>query len=567
MKGVGSRWVFGGIALAFGIGACDEATPTGPTVGTVRVTATTSGPNPDTDGYTVSLDGGTGLALASTGGEVFFTNIAPGTGSVELTDVAGNCTVDGANPASATVTAGDTTTVAFDVTCTALASDLVVTTATTGDSLDADGYVVIVGADSAAIDINGTHTFADVAPGDIDVTLDGVAPNCTVTGGATQTVTVPVGANGTADFEIVCVGPAPAPGTVIVSTATSGDSLDADGYTVTLGALSDSIGINDTITFDSVPAGTSFAVLSGIAPNCTAAAGDSISVTLAGGDTVTAAFAVTCTAPTPVGPQEMIAFTTDRDGNDEVYLLDPDSTGGMNLTNDAGADGQAAWSPDSTRIAFTTDRDGNSEIYLIDADGGNLTNLTNDAGSDSRPAWSGDGTQIAFVTDRDGNSEVYVMNADGSSPTNLTNDAGADTEPAWSADGTKIAFATDRDGNSEVYSMDPDGSNPTNLTNDAGADSAPDWSADGTQIAFVTDRDGNSEVYAMNADGSSPANLTNDAGADGAPSWSPDGTRIAFVTDRDGNNEIYLMAADGSGAANLSNDAGSDRDPDWGVKR
>ena len=659
MKGVGNRWVVVLIALSWGLGACDEETPVGPTVGSVRVTATTTGADLDADGYTAALDGGAGLALPANGGEVFFSNVSPGTSSVELTDIAANCTVSGSNPASVTVTAGDTATVAFDVACTAVASDLVVTATTTGDSIDADGYQVVIGSDSTAIGVNDTVTFANVTPGDVDVTLDDVAANCAVTGGNTQTATIPTGGTGNADFVVTCTGPAtgsgtvvvstvttgdsldangylltlgalsdsigindtvtfdsvpagttvlaisdvatncstsagdsisitladgdtvsasfaiactaPAPsvGTVVVSTATTGDSLDADGYMLTLGALSDSIGINDTVTFDSVPAGTSTVTISGVAANCTVTGGDSISVTLAGGDTAQAPFAVTCTAPSGSSPQQLIAFTTDRDGNDEIYLLDPDSTTGTNLTNDAGGDGQAAWSPDSTRVAFRSDRDGNGEIYVINADGTGLTNLTNDAGDDGHPTWSADGTQIAFTTDRDGNTEVYVMNADGTGPTNVSNDSTAtDTEPSWSPDGTTIVFATDRDGNFEIYRIDADGSNPTNLTNDStSAETAPAWSPDGTEIAFVSDGDGNTEVYTMNADGTGWANLTNDGGADGAPAWSPDGTRIAFVTDRDGNDEVYLMAADGTGVVNLTNDAGNDRDPAWGVKR
>src|SRR3989442_1750383 len=92
------------------------------------------------------------------------------------------------------------------------------------------------------------------------------------------------------------------------------------------------------------------------------------------------------------------------------------------------------------RIAFTSNRDANHEVYVMNADGSHQTNLTNNAVLDEQPAWSPDGTKIAFRTDRDGNSEVYVMNADGSHPVNLTKNAANDQDPAWSPDGTKIAF-------------------------------------------------------------------------------------------------------------------------------
>ena len=65
-------------------------------------------------------------------------------------------------------------------------------------------------------------------------------------------------------------------------------------------------------------------------------------------------------------------------------------------------------------IAFVSDRDGNQEIYVMNADGSGLTSLTNNAADDYDPAWSPDGRQIAFYSDRDGNWEIYLMNADGS---------------------------------------------------------------------------------------------------------------------------------------------------------
>ena len=74
-----------------------------------------------------------------------------------------------------------------------------------------------------------------------------------------------------------------------------------------------------------------------------------------------------------------------------------------------------AWSPDGRRIAFTSERDGNPEIYVMNADGSGVTRLTyNDARDlDSFPAWSPDGRRIAFHSNRDGNFEIYVMNASG----------------------------------------------------------------------------------------------------------------------------------------------------------
>jgi hypothetical protein len=86
----------------------------------------------------------------------------------------------------------------------------------------------------------------------------------------------------------------------------------------------------------------------------------------------------------------------------------------------------------SGKIAFMSNRDGNSEIYVINQDGSGLVNLTNNPADDVYPAWSPDGSRVAFVSGRDGNYEIYVMNADGSDVTRLTNNPADDEYPAFS---------------------------------------------------------------------------------------------------------------------------------------
>ena len=77
------------------------------------------------------------------------------------------------------------------------------------------------------------------------------------------------------------------------------------------------------------------------------------------------------------------------------------------------ADGMA-WSPDRTRVAFTSNRDGDDEIYVMDADGSNKQRLTDNDADDRGPVWSPDGYVIAFTSDRDGDDEIFVMYVDGS---------------------------------------------------------------------------------------------------------------------------------------------------------
>jgi Tol biopolymer transport system component len=236
--------------------------------------------------------------------------------------------------------------------------------------------------------------------------------------------------------------------------------------------------------------------------------------------------------------------------------------------------GFGTFSGPNEQIAFYSERDGNQEIYVMNAaDGSNQTRLTSVNANDSDPSWSPDRTKIAFESERDGNANIYVMNADSTGLTRLTDDPADDSNPSWSPDGTKIAFNTNRDSteqgnfeNHEIYVMNAaDGSNLTRLTNNPAWDSLPRWSPDGTKIAFYSERDVNGDIYVMNAaDGSNQTRLTYNQVQDTGASWSPDGTKIAFTSEKDGNPEIYLMnAADGSEQTRLTNNTAAEGEPNW----
>jgi len=88
-----------------------------------------------------------------------------------------------------------------------------------------------------------------------------------------------------------------------------------------------------------------------------------------------------------------------------------DGTDLKKLTDHPAMDFWPAWSPDGRRprIAFTSNRDGNYEIYLMNSDGTGLRNLTNHPAQDNSAAWTPDGKNIAFVSNRAGGSDVYLL--------------------------------------------------------------------------------------------------------------------------------------------------------------
>src|SRR2546425_1147594 len=196
---------------------------------------------------------------------------------------------------------------------------------------------------------------------------------------------------------------------------------------------------------------------------------------------------VTAPRPAALSAQAMgvstsrIAFTSSRSGaRGDIYVMNPDGSGAVRLTDSPFLDGQASWSPDGRRIAFMSERDAigveePQNIYGMNADGSAQTRLTfcsNDFCSLSNPSWSPDGRQIAFEQFP---GFIWVMNADGSAATRLTDGSTLERDPSWSPDGRQIAF-TGVDGDREIYVMNADGSAPRKLTNNPFRDAAPAWS-------------------------------------------------------------------------------------------
>ena len=275
-----------------------------------------------------------------------------------------------------------------------------------------------------------------------------------------------------------------------------------------------------------------------------------------------------------------IAFVTRRDGNSEIYLMDPDGGNQTNLTNNSADDYSPAWSPDGAKIAFVSNRNGNEQVFLMNADGSNPMQLTFDLSYSYRPSWSPDGTRIAFSASQGeiSPSEIFVISSDGSHLTRLTNatsDLDWSGDPAWSPDGTRIVFDKGFFF-ADLYVINADGSNETRLTTDGWS---PYWSPDGAEIVFARSATPCYffdppfvpclyEIFAINATGNNSRQLTTTAYpfSNSSPTWSPDGTRIAFergdYNSSTNTSDIYVMNADGSNQTSLTSTRNNSA-PSW----
>jgi Ca2+-binding RTX toxin-like protein len=197
-----------------------------------------------------------------------------------------------------------------------------------------------------------------------------------------------------------------------------------------------------------------------------------------------------------------------------------------------------AWSPDGTQIAFTSNVDGNWEIYVVDADGGapptNVSRSPNN--EDLNPDWSPDGKEIVFQSCQFGTVgfALKIVVVQDRKPRRLPKTAQDEGRPAWNpADREKIAYVAELKDNYTIYTTDPAGKLRRRIVDLGRSDeSDPGWAPDGRAIVFASNKGGNYDVYTMALDGSSRDRTNTPKSNEIHPAWQPRATSGSAAHDR-----------------------------------
>ncbi|MBM3297087.1 MAG: Tol-Pal system beta propeller repeat protein TolB [Candidatus Aminicenantes bacterium] len=256
-----------------------------------------------------------------------------------------------------------------------------------------------------------------------------------------------------------------------------------------------------------------------------------------------------------------IVFVSNRDENDELYMMDYDGANQTRLTFNAVRDYMPAWSADGRKIAYTSYKKDSAGLYILDLDQGKYAAVST-RGVNFSPAFSPDGRKLAFCSTMDGNSEIYVADADGRNIKRLTFSAGIDTAPAWSPTSREIAFTSDRGGTPQIYIMDAEGTNVRRVSFGGNYFDAPAWSPTGDRIVCVARVDNVFDLYVLNLRTRQFTKLTESNARNESPSWSPDGRHIVFASNLRGGSQIFSIDYDGTNLRALTS-RGANKLPDW----
>jgi Tol biopolymer transport system component len=239
-----------------------------------------------------------------------------------------------------------------------------------------------------------------------------------------------------------------------------------------------------------------------------------------------------------------LAFSTNRDGNPEIYTWTVTERKATRMTNNPQQDGHPDFSPNNRLLAYSAWTDGEADIIIADAVNGAGGPIATLAGSETEPDWYPDSASLVYVSDVGETPSLYWIERETRIVRRLTGDEGADSSPSWSPDGKRIVFASNRGGTNDIYMLDVASCQPpvegspentpetcaiTPLVADDAQNTQPAWSPTRDAIVFVSNREGESALYTVNTRGRRLNRLTEGA-QNSDPAWSPEGGRVSFTT-------------------------------------
>ena len=286
--------------------------------------------------------------------------------------------------------------------------------------------------------------------------------------------------------------------------------------------------------------------------------------------------------PTRVGGSAgQIAFSSDRTGSMQVWMMNTDGSQQHPLTNLPDGACKPSWSPDGRKLVFVSpckerkDRYDGSKIFVMDVANESAPYplpVPPSPAEDYDPTWSPDGLKIAFTSTRAGNPDIFVYNMSDQTLLQLTNNRSVEKYPAWSPTGTQIAYVRDFS-YSQLWIMSDTGQFQTRFAVSGEVnDMWPNWSPDGSNLLFSQLNAANVPwLVSLRYEDRNTTTSTRipprgqpDVGPVAQVDISPDGNWIAYESWPDGiNHDIYMMTINGSAKMRLTTDKDFDFGPAW----
>lgn len=264
-------------------------------------------------------------------------------------------------------------------------------------------------------------------------------------------------------------------------------------------------------------------------------------------------------APTFAPDNKSIVFQTDRDGDMEIYTLDPETNYEQRITTDAARDELPVYSKSGKMIAFTSTRTDTSavpksekkrDIFIYGTEKAAVTPITQNQDDDWYPRFDPKGTAVVFVSSRDDIrdkefsnlwSDLYLLTLKTAEISRLTDLRTLTGCPVFGEDGKTLYFNSKGDEKFHLYALNLEQKQVTQLTTHNANDAAPAVNPKKAELAFFTDKNGNFDLYRLNLANRELQQLTNQAFHEAYPCYSPDGKRLVYQAQINEKYQIFEM--------------------------
>ena len=267
-----------------------------------------------------------------------------------------------------------------------------------------------------------------------------------------------------------------------------------------------------------------------------------------------------------------IAFWADRGGTRDVYLMNPDGTDQVKITQHRSQNITPVWSPTGEQILFVSDRDGVWDLYLMDPDGTNVQRVFEKEAPRAEPAWSPDSKQIVYSRIINDERVVHIAVLGEQVEKRIAIGGPA----AWAPDGTELAFIRGwASKKMQITLFNLHTGNQKNLfppkAIPSWMSSSVKWSPTGEKLAFswfhrvpLKDFVETETVYTINRDGTGLTQIIEEAGPRAtSPVWSPRGDALLYKRSVGNRSyQIFKISLNGGEPEQLT-DIGWNHLGDW----